>query len=124
MKLNKKTLLIAAIPLLALGGGVYYGTHKSKDRSQYKEAPVTNGTIAITILSTGTVQPENRLEIKPPIAGRVDKVLIHEGEHVKKGQILAWMSSGERAALLDAARADGPEEVKRWTEMYLSLIHI
>ena len=28
------------------------------------------------------------------------------------------MSSTERAALLDAARAKGPEELKRWEEFY------
>src|SRR6185436_13241208 len=40
------------------------------------------------------------------------------GDWVKKGQILAWLSSSERAALLDAARARGPEEVKKWEELY------
>jgi macrolide-specific efflux system membrane fusion protein len=64
------------------------------------------------------VQPENRLEIKPPIPGRVEEVLVDEGQQVKPGQILAWMSSSERAGLLDAARARGPEELKRWQEFY------
>jgi multidrug efflux pump subunit AcrA (membrane-fusion protein) len=47
----------------------------------------------ISILATGVVQPQNRLEIKPPIAGRIERVLVEEGETVKRGQILAWMSS-------------------------------
>ncbi|RYE97109.1 MAG: HlyD family efflux transporter periplasmic adaptor subunit, partial [Oxalobacteraceae bacterium] len=34
------------------------------------------------------------------------------------GQILAWMSSTERAALLDAARSQGTDEMKRWEELY------
>jgi macrolide-specific efflux system membrane fusion protein len=84
----------------------------------YTEAQVLRENLQITILSTGIVQPENRLEIKPPIAGRVEDVLVSEGQEVKKGQILAWMSSTERAALLDAARAKGAAEVKRWEELY------
>jgi macrolide-specific efflux system membrane fusion protein len=44
--------------------------------------------------------------------------MIKEGELVKKGQILAWMSSTERAALLDAARSKGSEELKKWEELY------
>ena len=72
----------------------------------------------ITILSTGVVAPENRLEIKPPIAGRIERVLIQEGQKVSKGQILAWMSSTERAALLDAARSKGAEELKKWEDLY------
>ncbi len=83
-----------------------------------REVQVRKGNLAVSILSTGTVQPENRLEIKPPVAGRVEKVLVREGDKVRKGQILAWMSSTERAALLDAASSKGPEELAQWEEMY------
>ena len=76
------------------------------------------GSIQTAITSTATVQPQNRLEIKPPINGRISQILVKEGEAVKVGQILAWMSSTERAALLDAARARGPEEVKYWEDVY------
>jgi macrolide-specific efflux system membrane fusion protein len=84
----------------------------------YREMTAKRGDLIISIVSTGTVQPENRLEVKPPIAGRVEDVLIKEGQKVKKGQILIWMSSTERAALLDAARGKGTAEVKRWEELY------
>jgi macrolide-specific efflux system membrane fusion protein len=84
----------------------------------YNEVSIKRGNIQVTIIATGYVSPENRLEIKPPIAGRVERVLIEEGQVVKKGQILAWMSSTERAALLDSARAQGPDEIKKWEELY------
>jgi macrolide-specific efflux system membrane fusion protein len=64
------------------------------------------------------VQPQNRLEIKPPISGRIEEVKVLEGEKVKIGQTLAWMSSTERAALLDAARAHGEETLQYWQEVY------
>jgi macrolide-specific efflux system membrane fusion protein len=70
------------------------------------------------VSSTGTVEPQNRLEIKPPISGRIDRVLVEEGDIVSSGQMLAWMSSTERAALLDAAMARGAEEYERWNELY------
>lgn len=79
---------------------------------------VSRGNIIAQISSTGTVMPQNRLEIKPPIAGRVESVLVKEGQRVSKGQILAWLSSTERAALLDAARAKGAEELKHWEDVY------
>ncbi|MDD5561741.1 MAG: efflux RND transporter periplasmic adaptor subunit [Candidatus Omnitrophica bacterium] len=76
------------------------------------------GSIQTIISTTGTILPKNRLEIKPPVSGRVESVLVKEGENVKIGQTLAWMSSTERAALLDAAQGQGPEKLKYWQEAY------
>ncbi|OHD70940.1 MAG: hypothetical protein A2W19_08210 [Spirochaetes bacterium RBG_16_49_21] len=76
------------------------------------------GTIRIVISATGTVLPYNRLEIKPEIGGRVEDVLVVEGQKVRKGQILAWMSSTERAALIDAARSQDSASVRYWEQAY------
>ena len=83
-----------------------------------REITPTYGKIEVFISTTGTVQPQNRLEIKPPIDGRIEEILVKEGNKAKKGQILAWMSSTERAALLDAARPQGEEALKYWQEAY------
>jgi macrolide-specific efflux system membrane fusion protein len=37
---------------------------------------------------------------------------------VKQGQVLAWISSTDRAALMDAARAAGGKEVSFWQDIY------
>ncbi|BAV34248.1 RND transporter [Sulfuricaulis limicola] len=104
---------------MALGAGAYfYWRAGGETQPAYREISVSRGDLELTILSTGVVQPRNRLEIKPPIAGRAEQVLVQEGQNVAKGQIMAWMSSTERAALIDAARARGPEELKRWEELY------
>ncbi len=79
------------------------------------------GTIHTMISTTGTVLPKNRLEIKPPVNGRIESVLVKEGEKVKVGQILAWMSSTERAALLDNARGQGEEALKYWEDAYKAI---
>jgi macrolide-specific efflux system membrane fusion protein len=76
------------------------------------------GSIRTIISTTGTVQPQNRLEIKPPISGRIENVLVKEGRKVKVGDTLAWMSSTERAALLDAARSQGEEALREWQQAY------
>jgi len=81
-------------------------------------AKVTRGNILAQLPTTGVVIPRNRLGIKPPVAGRVEQALVVEGQQVAKGEVLAWMSSSERAALLDAARAKGPAEVKYWEDVY------
>ncbi len=83
-----------------------------------KEINPTVGSIQTIISTTGTVLPKNRLEIKPPVGGRLESILVKEGQLVKIGQTLAWMSSTERAALLDAARGEGQERLKYWQEAY------
>lgn len=117
----KKHYIIISIIVLLLGGFGGYSYKKTKKPTvTYSEYSVNKDDIAISILATGTVKPKNRLEIKAPVAGRIEQVLIKEGSKVKRGQILAWMSSTERAAMLDAARAKGEAEYKRWSELYLA----
>lgn len=74
--------------------------------------------LRVTKTATGEVTPQNRVEVKPPIAGRIEQVLVREGDTVTQGQVLVWMSSAERAALLDAARSQGPEALARWETVY------
>lgn len=106
------------IVLVLAGAGFAAWRNRQANAVTYREVATKRGDLEISILSTGTVQPENRLEIKAPVAGRIEKVLVVEGQVVRKGQVLAWMSSTERAAMLDAAAAKGKAEVKRWEEMY------
>ena len=89
-----------------------------KKQEEYKTGKITRGGILAGIPTSGTVMPRNRLEIKPPISGRIEEVLVNEGDTVYRGQILLWLSSNDRATLLDAARAQGEEEYKKWQEVY------
>jgi macrolide-specific efflux system membrane fusion protein len=86
--------------------------------AQYVEVPVRIDRIKLSVNSPGAVEPQNRLDIKPPIPGRIEEVMVEEGEIVKQGQKLAWMSSTERAALLDAARGRSRGELKKWEDYY------
>jgi len=87
-------------------------------KEEQRTAIVARGAVRASIPSTGIVTPRNRLEIKPPVAGRIETILVKEGQTVTKGQVLARMSSNERAALLDAAAAKGQEEVSKWEDVY------
>ena len=118
MRDHRKAIVIGVLAVLVVGGAVVYWRAGREAEPAYREVVVTRGDLEVTILSTGMVQPQNRLEIKAPIPGRAEEVLVVEGQTVAKGRILAWMSPTERAALIDAARAQGPEELKRWEELY------
>jgi len=116
---SKKIVLFSALTVVIIAG-VFLLKPKNTDKNLEvtKEITPVVGTIKTYISCTGTVLPKNRLEVKPPVNGRVESILVKEGDKVKTGQILAWMSSTERAALLDAARGQGQESLKYWEEAY------
>ena len=119
--LKQKKWILSVIVVAALVGGSFVWRKQNEQASmavQYERLTLDRGMIRRTVLASGVVQPKNRLEIKPPLSGRIEQVLVREGAAVRKGQILVWMSSTERATMLDAARAKGPEEVSKWEEYY------
>lgn len=115
---NKKLIIISVLALVAIGSGTYFYFKAPVENFSYTEVKVQRGNLVIKIQSTGTVSPQNRLEIKPPVAGRIEEVLVNEGDKVAKGKTLAWISSNERAALLDAVRLQGAAEIKKWENLY------
>lgn len=119
----KKTILLLVVLALAGGGYWAYAAHKKKadaaaEAQKFIPAKVEIRTLRHTVESTGQVSPANRLEVKSPIAGRIETLLVDEGDKVEKGQVVAWISSTERATLLDTARAKGEDELKYWEEIY------
>lgn len=114
--------MIAVAAAVAVLGGAYwaYTSRAEKNGKGERSRPVAVEveTLEETVDATGSVSPNNRVEIKPPVAGRVETLLVDEGDRVKSGQIVAWLSSTDRAAILDAARAQGPEEFKKWQDAY------
>ncbi|MDD2679627.1 MAG: efflux RND transporter periplasmic adaptor subunit [Candidatus Omnitrophica bacterium] len=106
--------LIAAIAAFV----IFKVQSKDSGSQVIKEIKPTIGTIQTFISTTGTVLPKNRLAVKPPVNGRIESIAVKEGEKVKDGQLLAVMSSTERAALLDAAEGQGEKVLKYWEGVY------
>lgn len=112
------------VAVLAMGGvGALIASRRETGQAEatrYEPAPFARGGLAVTVESTGVVEPRNRIVVKPPIGGRIDEVLVDEGQAVRKGEVIARMSSIERATLLDAARAKGEDTLRRWEDVYKS----
>jgi macrolide-specific efflux system membrane fusion protein len=112
-----KKLLVVLVIIIAAGVGAFLILRPSKPVIE-KEAKLEQRDLHVEFRETGEVRPRNRLEIKPPFAGRIEEILVEEGAAVKKGQVIVWMSSSERAAMVDAARAISQEEYERWQTIY------
>lgn len=107
-------IIFAGIALFAF----FKFSGSSKSDAEMKEIRPVRGEVRLTVSTTGTVSPRNRLEVTPSVSGRVEKILVNEGDVVRKGQIIAYMSSTDRASLIDAARAQGSAAVKYWEDAY------
>ncbi len=118
MKIKKwQIITLVAVVLLGWFAWTKLKPARSTD-GKVKIIHARMGDIQSVVSTTGTVLPKNRLEVKPPVNGRIEQVLIQEGQHVKVGDIIVWMSSTDRAALLDAARGQGADKLKYWQEVY------
>jgi membrane fusion protein, macrolide-specific efflux system len=116
---KKKNKIVIILAVLAVAGGAgWYFLGRGGEEPAYREISPTRGDIRLTISTTGVVEPQNRLEVKPPIAGRVEEIMVREGDRVEAGAILAVLSSTDRASLLDAARFRDEETLQYWEEVY------
>jgi len=69
-------------------------------------APVQLGSLARTIEITGTVEPEDAVNIVPKIEQRIVWMPLKEGASVARGQVLIRLDSAESADQLAAAQAE------------------
>ncbi len=115
---NKYRIIIVIVVIVTALLLITRLTRKKHNGSEIKIIHPVIGNVTLTITTTGVVEPQNRLEIKPSIGGRVEEILVEEGDYVKTGDVLAWMSSTERAALVDIARSQGKEALEYWEKIY------
>lgn len=120
MKFIKRSKGLTFIAVVLVTSGVAYLKIKKGETAAEEVVRVRPeyGRIRQTVTTTGTVKPQNRLEIKPSVGGRVDKIFFEEGDQVRAGDILALLSSTERSSLLDAAKLKDKESLSYWEEVY------
>ena len=81
MKYSKKI----GLGLLFLGiifASAFFIKSNSKPLVEYETTQLTIATIENKIVATGKVIPEDEVEIKPQIAGIIEKILVKEGDEV------------------------------------------
>ncbi len=120
-----KKFIFAFIAIAVIGGGwllVKQARAKTEAKRVSELSPVrpVRGVLVIKTQATGNIEPENRVLVTPSVGGRAEEVLFTEGQVVAKGQLLAWVSSGERTALLDSLKMSDstPAEKKMVEEAY------
>lgn len=94
--MNRKLLIPIVVVLALVGFGVYSSGVLNRDHS---------------LRGSGTVEARN-IRVGSKIGGRIDQVLVREGDSVEPGQILITFDDKELAASLAASRANA-EKMQR-----------
>ncbi len=102
----------------AVAGGASWYLFLRETPPAFSEVKVEAEPFLLNAAQSGTIQPENKISVNAPIAGRIDRILLQEGDKVKRGQIISWMSSTDRAALLDSATSQGAAALKEMIDVY------
>jgi HlyD family secretion protein len=68
--------------------------------------PAQMKSVTVRITANGDVVPVRRLNLNPKAAGRLEALLVEQGDRVKQGQIVARMDSSELEAQRERAQAD------------------
>ncbi|WP_044400087.1 efflux RND transporter periplasmic adaptor subunit [Lacinutrix sp. Hel_I_90] len=77
-------LLVALVFVLK-----YFKDSNSKSVEDFKTAEPFYTSINTKTVATGKLNPEEEVELKPQISGIIDKIMVEEGDIVKKGDIIA-----------------------------------
>ena len=94
--MNRKRILIILLVVIIIGGTTVYATWFRRDN---------------TLQGSGTVEARD-IRVGSKVGGRIDKVLVREGDRVQPGQTLITFDDKELLASLDQSRA-AAEKAKR-----------
>ncbi|HUK86768.1 MAG TPA: biotin/lipoyl-binding protein, partial [Terriglobales bacterium] len=110
---KKKIILIAGIVLAVVLVVVGTLSFSGKNVVAVQTGKVSREDLASVVTASGEIKPKNYVNIGANAFGKITKLYVKEGDHVKKGQMLAQLENVQSAsdvaatrAALDAARTD------------------
>jgi len=97
-------LAVLVVLLVAAGGGFYF-VQSQQAGTLYVTSDVVRGPLTVTVSATGTLQPQNQVDVGAEISGRVDRVTVDFNDRVTKGQELALINTDQIRAQLAQSQA-------------------
>ena len=95
--------LVLVVVLLAAAG--LYGFMRSR-AVPVRAMPVVRGQAVEAVYATGSVEAENRVEVKAQISGTLAELSVREGMRVKKGDLLARVNNPAATYDLQRGKSD------------------
>lgn len=114
--LQKKSVLLAVISVLALAGvGFYYGKTPAAQSPKAVppppsplvkvEAVAADKVVRDNIIQNMSIEAISRVQMFPRVSGRLERLHVKQGDRVKKGQLIATLEHEQQNAFIGAAAA-------------------
>jgi HlyD family secretion protein len=102
---GKKILLIVAILILVAGGIAGTVLHSRSDVPAVTTARAVREDLISTVSGTGQIKPKTYVNVGATAFGRITHLYVKEGDHVKKGDVLATIENVQPEATVAAQQA-------------------
>lgn len=96
--------VVLAASLVVLAGTT--ACSRGESTGPLPSVSVERGTLERIVVATGTLEPERMVDVRPRIAGIVERIYVEDGDLVKKGQILVEIDRDLLEVRLQEVRAD------------------
>jgi HlyD family secretion protein len=103
---TKWKILIAVVVLLLIAAGVTASVvYSQRGVVTVQTGKVVREDLASVVSASGEVKPRNYINIGAEYQGQLTDILVKEGDHVRKGQLLARIDEAQSMADVNAQRA-------------------
>jgi RND family efflux transporter MFP subunit len=96
--------ILTVVVLAGVAGWLLTGKRAIEVQTAQAQSPAGSVAAGAVLQATGYVTARRQATVSAQITGTLTQVLIEEGDHVKKGQIVATLDDAQYKAALDAAR--------------------
>jgi HlyD family secretion protein len=104
--MNAKKIAIIVGVIVLLGAVVGFTVNQTqKNVVTVQTGKVTRQDIASMVTASGEIKPKNYVNVGANAMGRIIRLYVKEGDHVKKGQILAQLERVQSAADVEQMKA-------------------
>ncbi|WP_244927500.1 biotin/lipoyl-binding protein [Nocardioides sp. W7] len=103
---SRRLLAVPVVLLVAVGGtGAWLLTREESVAVEPTTSTVSSETVRETVAASGTIAAARRVDLSFEVSGTVTRVLVAEGDKVRKGQALARIGASTLLARRTAAVA-------------------
>ncbi|APF20716.1 efflux transporter, RND family, MFP subunit [Caldithrix abyssi DSM 13497] len=103
MNTKKILIIVGVVLLIAL---IIVGNLLKKDRGiEVLSEKVTRGTVQQKVTGSGQIRPATEVKVSAQVAGKIIRLHVKEGDHVKKGQLLVELDEEKYRANVERAES-------------------